>query len=194
VAQLRQATNLVLCNGDSVVTLPDDREVYVPGGAPWPDIPGEEWWSEEVQTIALKGAPMTLVNNTAAIDKKLAEWNLLHGWPRGPDATTGEAPTSGAGESTGEAPTSGGGGGGASSAGSEASGEASGDGGQDEAGGCGCRSDAGAPAGLLLGLGLLARRRRICHSAHSPATWSKSSGWLRRASQAFCRNASRVVG
>ncbi|MBL9102436.1 MAG: DUF2330 domain-containing protein [Myxococcales bacterium] len=157
VAQLRQATNLVLCNGDSVVTLPDDREVYVPGGAPWPDIPGEEWWSEEVQTIALKGAPMTLVNNTAAIDKKLAEWNLLHGWPRGPDATTGGAPTSGAGESTGEAPTSGGG---ASSAGSEASGEASGDGGQDEAGGCGCRSDAGAPAGLLLGLGLLARRRR----------------------------------
>jgi hypothetical protein len=59
----------VLCNGDSVVTLPDGREVYVPGGGPWPDIPGEEWWEEEVQTVALKGAPMTIVNNTAAITR-----------------------------------------------------------------------------------------------------------------------------
>jgi hypothetical protein len=46
------------------------------GRVPWPDIPGEEWWEEEVQTIALKGAPMTLVNNTAAINKVLGEWNL----------------------------------------------------------------------------------------------------------------------
>jgi hypothetical protein len=64
--------------------LPDDREVYVPGAFTWPDIPGELWWEEEVQTIALKGAPMTLVNNTAAITKVLTEWNLTHGWPRSP--------------------------------------------------------------------------------------------------------------
>jgi MYXO-CTERM domain-containing protein len=90
VAQLRQATNYRLCNGDSVMTLPDDREVYVPGGFTWPDIPGEEWWEEEVQTIALKGAPMTLVNNTAAITKVLEAWNVGHDWPRGADTSTDE--------------------------------------------------------------------------------------------------------
>jgi len=88
VAQLRQAANYVLCNGDSVMTLPDTREVYIPGGAQWPDIPGENWWEEEVQTVALKGAPMTLVNNTAAITKVLAEWNVGHSWPRETNDTT----------------------------------------------------------------------------------------------------------
>ena len=71
VPQIRTANNYVLCNNDSVTTLPDGREVYVPGGFTWPDIPNEEWWEEEVQSIALKGAPMTLVNNTAAINKVL---------------------------------------------------------------------------------------------------------------------------
>ncbi len=40
VAQLRQAYQSVLLNGDSIVRLPDEREVYVPSGAPWPAIPG----------------------------------------------------------------------------------------------------------------------------------------------------------
>ena len=88
VEQLRQATNYVLCNGDSVMTLPDQREVYVPGGTVWPDIPGEEWWDEEVQTVALKGAPMTLVNNTAAITRVLKEWNVSNSWPRETNDTT----------------------------------------------------------------------------------------------------------
>jgi hypothetical protein len=107
VDQVRTANNFVLCNGDSVTTLPDGREVYVPGGFTWPDIPGELWWEEEVQTIALKGAPMTLVNNTAAITKVLTEWNLSHGWPRVPgegSSSSGDLPTgdysSGPGSST----------------------------------------------------------------------------------------------
>ena len=122
VVQLRVGDNYVLCNGDSVMTLPDDREVYIPGGGAWPDIPGEEWWEEEVQTIAFKGAPMTLVNNTAAITAKLEAWNQSNSWPRGPGADTS---------------------------------------GQDDGGGCGCRSEAGASGLLGLGLvSLLALRRR----------------------------------
>ncbi|MBL9105601.1 MAG: DUF2330 domain-containing protein [Myxococcales bacterium] len=151
VAQLRTAERYMLCNGDAVVTLPDDREVYVPGGFVWPDIPNEEWWSEEVQTIALKGAPMTLVNNTAAITKVLEEWNLLHGWPRGPSPeSSGDVPTSGASEG--------------SDAGDEASGssgsEGSGSAGSNTDSGCGCATDGSSGLAGLAGLALLGLRRR----------------------------------
>jgi len=150
VENIRVANNYVLCNSDSVVTLPDGRDFYIPGGGPWPAIPGEEWYAEEVQTVAIKGAPMTIVNNTAAITKKLDEWNLSHGWPFVPGESEG-APTTSAGESgTG---STGGTGGSESTAG--------GLGGDDE--GCGCRSDNGSQGALWLGLsalGLLGLRRR----------------------------------
>ncbi|MBL9104979.1 MAG: DUF2330 domain-containing protein, partial [Myxococcales bacterium] len=140
VEQTRTADNFNLCNGDSVTTLPDGREVYVPGGSMWPDIPNEEWWSEEVQTIALKGSPMTLVNNTAAITKVLTEWNLSHGWPRAPGEDTGNVPTGG-GEGTGS--------------------EGSGSGGQDGDSGCGCRSEGGPhPSWFAFALLALRPRRR----------------------------------
>ncbi|MBL9105603.1 MAG: DUF2330 domain-containing protein, partial [Myxococcales bacterium] len=153
VPQLRQATNYNLCNGDSVTTLPDGREVYVPGGSIWPDIPNEEWWSEEVQTIALKGAPMTLVNNTAAITKVLTEWNLSHGWPRAPEESSGDVPTGG-GEDSGSAT-----GGNSGTATETDSGSGSATNGQETDSGCGCRSDSG-PQGLWLALGLVALRPR----------------------------------
>jgi MYXO-CTERM domain-containing protein len=139
VAAARTANNLLLCNGDSVVTLPDGDEFYIPNGGPWPAIPGEEWWAEEVQTVAIKGAPMTIVNNTAAIDKKRIDWNLAHGWPQVPGDTG--IPTTGGPDTD--------------SSGSDAGGENS-----DR--GCGCRSDDanGAPGGGLAALGLLALRRR----------------------------------
>jgi MYXO-CTERM domain-containing protein len=151
VAQVRTATNYVLCNNDSVTTLPDGREVYVPGGNTWPDIPNEEWWEEEVQSIALKGAPMTLVNNTAAINKVLGEWNLSHDWPRSPVETSGDVPTT----SDTDNPTSGGSG---SSGGSEASGE---DPPLAAEPGCACNSNGPPPLGLGLAVfGLLALRPR----------------------------------
>ena len=151
VPQIRTANNYVLCNNDSVTTLPDGREVYVPGGFTWPDIPNEEWWEEEVQSIALKGAPMTLVNNTAAINKVLTEWNLSNGWPRSPEATSGDVPTT----SDTDSPTSGGTGG---SGGSEASGE---DPPLAAEPGCACNSDGTQPLGLGLAVfGLLALRPR----------------------------------
>lgn len=146
VEALRTAQNYVLCNNDSVVTLPDGRDFYIPGGGPWPAIPGEEWWAEEVQTVAIKGAPMTIVNNTVAIQKKLTEWNLSHGWPHTPGETE-SVPTEGGGTNSDTG-----------SSGSESSG-------QEGEGGCGCRSDgsdgSGGALGLgLAGLGLLGLRRR----------------------------------
>ncbi len=153
VPNLRTAENYILCNADSVVTLPDGREFYVPGGGPWPAIPEEEWFAEEVQTVALKGAPMTLVNNTAAINMKLKEWNLSHGWPRVPGDSDGPPTTSDT-----DGPTSGGtdgtGGTGTDSATT---------GGQDSDSGCGCRSSTDPQGSLWLGLsalGLLGLRRR----------------------------------
>ena len=147
VAALRTAQNYVLCNNDSVVTLPGGDEFYIPGGGPWPAIPGEEWWAEEVQTVAIKGAPMTIVNNTAAISKKRVEWNLSHGWPHVPSDTG--VPTEG--------------GSGSESGGSESSGSGSDSSGTNSEGGCGCRSEAESNGALGLGLtafGLLALRRR----------------------------------
>lgn len=142
VEALRTAQNYVLCNNDSVVTLPGGDEFYIPGGGPWPEIPGEEFWAMEVQTVAIKGAPMTIVNNTAAISKKREEWNLSHGWPHVPSDTG--------------VPTEGGSDGETGSSGSESSGE-------NSEGGCGCRNDDDANGALglgLAGLGMLALRRR----------------------------------
>nr|WP_293175917.1 DUF2330 domain-containing protein [Nannocystis sp.] len=159
VPNVRIAENYVLCNADSVVTLPDEREFYIPGGGPWPAIPDEEWFAEEVQTVALKGAPMTLVNNTAAINMKLKEWNLSHGWPRVPGDTDGPPTTSDT-----DAPTSGGTDGETGGTGGTGSTtDAATTGGQNDDSGCGCRSSTDPQGSLWLGLsalGLLGLRRR----------------------------------
>ena len=94
VDNVRVAGNYNLCDGNSVVTLPDGREIFVPDGGPWPDFIGEMWWAEEISQVALKGKPMHLVNNTAAINTKIEEWNKSHGWPRN-DAATGTAGSTG---------------------------------------------------------------------------------------------------
>lgn len=70
-----QATRLLRCDGHADWTLPDGRKVFVPNNGPWPDFDAELPWEEEIQTTTIKGAPMTLVNNTAAINKALDEWN-----------------------------------------------------------------------------------------------------------------------
>ncbi|WAS99406.1 DUF2330 domain-containing protein [Nannocystis punicea] len=146
VPSFRSATEYNLCDGNSVVTLPDEREIFVPNGGPWPDFIGEMWWAEEVQQVALKGKPMHLVNNTAAINKKIEEWNLAHGWPRFPDA-----PTTSASDTDSDGSSS-----------SDGGPDSATGGGQDDASGCGCRTGGG-PGGaalMLAGLGLLASRRR----------------------------------
>ncbi|MFY0535093.1 MYXO-CTERM sorting domain-containing protein [Nannocystis pusilla] len=100
VDNVRVAGNYNLCDGNSVVTLPDGREIFVPDGGPWPDFIGEMWWAEEISQVALKGKPMHLVNNTAAINTKIEEWNKSHGWPRS-DAATGTAGSNGGDDDAG---------------------------------------------------------------------------------------------
>ncbi len=75
VTNVRQATQMNLCNGNSIVTLPDGREVKIPAGEGWPAFDDEMPWEAEVQTVMMSGAPMTLVDNNEIIDQKLAEWN-----------------------------------------------------------------------------------------------------------------------
>jgi MYXO-CTERM domain-containing protein len=75
VDNVRQGSQEQLCTGHSTVTLPDGRVVKIPMGQGWPDFEGEMPWEEEVQTISISGAPMTLVDNTEIIDQKLAAWN-----------------------------------------------------------------------------------------------------------------------
>ena len=94
---------------------------------------------EEVQAISIKGAPMTLVNNTAAINKALDDWNLKM------DPVEGQLPPGADNEAEAEA-------------------ESAGQGESDQGCGCDVRSGAGGVLGTLGLLGLLAlpraRRRR----------------------------------
>jgi MYXO-CTERM domain-containing protein len=80
VPNVRTGTRRILCNGDSLWTLPDGREVYVPAAANWPDIGGDQYWEEEVHDTPAAGAPFVLVNNTAAINDLLAQYNSEVGW------------------------------------------------------------------------------------------------------------------
>jgi len=78
VAATRIATNRILCSGDSVWTLPDGREVFVPAGQPWPQI--SEFYEERVQDTPNFGAPVDLADHTADIDAELAAYHTREGW------------------------------------------------------------------------------------------------------------------
>jgi hypothetical protein len=140
VPNIRLGTNRILCNSDSVFTLPSGREVYLPQGSAWPQFPNEPPWSEIIEETPNVGAAVQLVNNTAEIDASLALWNQMNGWP--------------------------GGGGGSASGGQDDSGSGSdsGSGGQDgEGAGCSCNVDAtgqGIIATAFTMLALVSVRRR----------------------------------
>jgi len=133
VPALQQATRLVRCDGHATWTLPDGREVFVPNNGAWPDFDVELPYEEEVQTTSIKGAPMTLVNNTAMINKALADWNLRNDPVEGqlPPGVDPDTDTAGQGET-------------------------------DQGCGCDVRGGAGSVLGSLALLGLLGlwRRRR----------------------------------
>jgi MYXO-CTERM domain-containing protein len=136
VPNVNQAQQRILCNGDSIWTLPDGREVYLPSGTPWPnfddidggldDEPTQMPFAERIAEIPNDGAPMDLVDNKEIIDAKLAAWNRAQGY-------NGETPPEG----------------GTPNGGSTS--------------GCGCRAPNGGPGALwllLLSAGVLVRRRR----------------------------------
>jgi MYXO-CTERM domain-containing protein len=132
VAASRTATARLLCNGDVLWTLPDGREVYLPDGAMWPDIGGDQYWEEEVDETPQIGAPIVLVNNTAAINDLLTSYNAEVGW----DGSVGN--------------------GGAESGDSDGTSDGDGTGCGCRGGG---PASAAWAVGLLLGLGFLRRRR-----------------------------------
>lgn len=171
-------TRFNTCGGDIVFTLPDGREVFIPGGAGWPEFDDEMPWAEDVEQMLPSGAPESLEDNTVRIDEELAAYNCQFDYPTPEDCegvgTTGSS-TSGPGDDTdggsGDAST-GGSGDTAGSAGTSDSGPGMGtDSDGDTAGatvtgsGCACSADgttglaAVAPVSLLL-LGLRRRRRR----------------------------------
>lgn len=80
VTNQRTATRRILCDGGSVWTLPDGREVFVQAGDPWPEFNDEMPWEAEVQETPAIGAPMQLVDNNELIDQQLAAWNAQQGW------------------------------------------------------------------------------------------------------------------
>ncbi|MBV1862410.1 MAG: hypothetical protein KUG77_28575, partial [Nannocystaceae bacterium] len=90
VENIRTATSRLLCNGDNLWTLPDGREVYLPGGESWPNIGGEEFWEEEVDEMPAAGAPMMLVNNTEQIEVALRRYNTEVGYNGVPPEQGGE--------------------------------------------------------------------------------------------------------
>ncbi len=134
VLAARTAVSRSLCNGDNVWTLPDGREVYVPAGASWPDIGGDEFWEEEVDEMPSAGAAMVLVDNSQQINTLLRDYNRAQGWD------------------------------GSGNNGGVEGGEAAADEAELAAGGCGCTSgDSPGGAvwalGLLFGVAGLRRRR-----------------------------------
>jgi len=159
VIAARTGRRRFLCNGDSVYTLPDGREVYLPAGTTdWPDFTEEPAWEqpyeEELQEIMSEGAPMVLTTQTEVIDTALAAYNAAHGWPGGGDGDDDDddGGSSGGGDDGGTGGTGGN--------------QDGGDDGTDvdgNTGGCGCRSTGG-PMGfawaLAFGVGLMSLRRR----------------------------------
>lgn len=79
VPNIRQGSQRIRCNGDSVFTLPDGREVFLPNGATWPEFSEEMPWEQEVQEMPLAGAPVSLADRNDQIDELLAAYNEAAG-------------------------------------------------------------------------------------------------------------------
>lgn len=156
----QRATRAIDCNGDEVVTLPDGRSVYVPGGV-WPDFPDEMPWEEDVEEMTPVGAPIGLVDNTELIDAELAEWNCQFDYPSAeacggnPNDTDGPS-TDTSNDDTTAGPVD-------PTLGTDGGTDGAADGGGGGRDGCGCRSGddvGGALFGAFVLLACARRRRR----------------------------------
>ncbi|MCA9648406.1 MAG: DUF2330 domain-containing protein [Myxococcales bacterium] len=91
VTNIRQGSRRIRCSGDSIFTLPDGREVFLPNGASWPEFPEEMPWEEEVSEVPLSGAPVVLSNRTAEINALLDAYNEAAGLNQGCEGCTVES-------------------------------------------------------------------------------------------------------
>jgi MYXO-CTERM domain-containing protein len=147
VNAFQQATRRTTCSGNSVMLLPDDREVALDPSGFWPVWDSQMPWAEKIEEYQADGDVVTLVNNTATIDAQLLAWNESRGWSgNGGGGSGGEGGNFVTG-GTGGKPNGG-----------------IGDSTSAFGGGCGCGIEESSNGGVafLLGLGALGllRRRR----------------------------------
>jgi MYXO-CTERM domain-containing protein len=94
------AQRLEGCGDGTVLAmrLPDGREIALANGAgAWPMWSESMPWAESVEEFPPGGgAPIALVDNGAAIDAAILEWNASRGWPPAP-AVSGSAGAGGMG-------------------------------------------------------------------------------------------------
>ncbi|MGB1276367.1 MAG: DUF2330 domain-containing protein, partial [Nannocystaceae bacterium] len=165
VSNILTANRYLTCDGDRVMNVPPGREIFVPGGQPWPSFGDEMPYTHEVQTVALEGAPQVLVDNDPIIVDLIDKWNASHNWP--PPDTTGTSggstdsngtgnPTEGTGTDTDGSQTT------AGPTGTDAGTSDTATGTGQDGEGCGCRQSSPTGGALALGFGfaLLAWTRR----------------------------------
>lgn len=75
VPALRQSSQRLRCDGTSVVTLPDGREVVLRDASTWPAFDDDMPWAEIVEDIPPSGDIITMVDNKVIIDHHLARFN-----------------------------------------------------------------------------------------------------------------------
>jgi MYXO-CTERM domain-containing protein len=80
----RQAMQRTLCEGSTLITLPDGREIFFPADEPleWPQFQDEMPWDEDIdQENMADNAPLiNLVDNTEKIDSLLEDFNKQRGY------------------------------------------------------------------------------------------------------------------
>lgn len=170
----------VECEGDAVITLPDGRMVYAEGDA-WPSFSDAMPWAERIETVPPAGAPMVEVDNAAAIDAALGQWNGKH------ECMPGGSGSGSGGDSDGSADGGGSGLSGTGGSDSSGSGEGAGaDGDDDDAlggRGCACNGAGGSHwAWTLLGVAGVASRRRYRRSSDSATRRSNAGSSATRTS------------
>jgi len=137
------------CCGSSM-RLPGGRVVWLDGNA-WPTWPDEMPWAERVEEYSVAGgAPIVLVDESAAIDGIVEQWNMLTAC----DGSVGTGGGSGSGSEGGPGTNDDSGGTGSTATAGED---------DEEVGGCGCRTSSKNDAPwvmMMLGLGLAVTRRR----------------------------------
>jgi MYXO-CTERM domain-containing protein len=176
VTNIQTGSRELDCNGTALgIRVPDGRPVALDANGAWPGWTDSMPWVERVEEFPAGSAPVSLVDNTAAIKTELDAWNASRGWPKEPGQTGGGGATSTGGANVGGATTAGTGGSatgtGASSPGTGGTGGSSPSGlaatpasAGDDDGGCdvSTRGAGSGTAALLLGMiaALATRRRR----------------------------------
>jgi len=75
VPATRIATQNTRCDGTTVVTLPDGREVWLGSSTSWPTWSPSMPWAMVIEDIPVMGDIIRLVDNTQAIDAQLSTFN-----------------------------------------------------------------------------------------------------------------------